>query len=490
MTDGEKCSVCGTITVAQETIKLLPHTEQIVPGREATCKETGLTDGCVCSVCDAVITKQTEIPKSDVHTPKTVIGKAATCKEAGLSDGEICSVCDKILSAQVVIPMLDHTPEAVSKLNATCTSKGHTSGTRCSNCKTVLSGMSEIAQSKHRYINEKCYYCNDEYYSEGLVYELKSDGTYKITGRGSCPDVHLVFPMSYEGKDVTEIDFTTYSSWNGAPVVSISIPDTVATVTGLVPGRDLVGLTVGQNVQHLEIGYCYKLTEVYNFSSIDLSSMDKIKVIHTDKGEDSIMDYSSYTPYVFYTLDGANYLACYYADNTEITLPQGYYGQNYAIGDYAFYGTDVTSVNVPSTVTAIGNCAFYEVRSLASVEFEEGGLLTVGDRAFSNCTGLVEITLPESVTTIGNASFEFTSIKEFVVGKNVTSIGMKAFQNTSMTKLYISKSVKTIGMYIIDGTDGLTVYCEASSKPSGWDSSWNGGMLMNLTVLWGQTMPY
>ncbi len=533
LTDGKQCSVCGVFTVPQETIKLLPHTEQVVTGKEATCKETGLTNGSVCSVCDTVITEQTVIPKSDVHTPEAVKGKEATCKETGLtdgsvcsvcdkvlteqieipksnvhtpvtvkgkeatclatglSDGEKCSVCDKILSAQIILPMLEHTPENVSAVNATCTSKGHTSGTKCSACQSVLSGMNEIAQALHRYINEKCYYCNDEFYSDGLVYELKSDGTYKVTGRGDCRDVHLVFPMSYEGKAVTEIDFSPSSNWSEAPIISISIPDTVTTVTGFVPSS-VTSLTIGQNVQALDLSGCSKLIEVYNFSSIDLSSIDTIKVINTDASVDSIIDFTSYAPYVFYTLDGVNYLTNYYAKNTELTLPESYYGQKYAIGDYAFYATGAISVSIPRAVTAIGTGAFSWLSTLSSVEFEEGGLLTVGDGAFSNCTNLTQITLPESVTAIGNNSFEYTALEAFVVGKNVTSIGNVAFQQScaKLKSLYIPKSVKTIGIYIIDGAaTGITVYCEASSQPSGWDSSWRGGMVFDLTVLWGQTMP-
>jgi len=42
------------------------------------------------------------------HTEETIPGKAATCTETGLTDGTKCSVCDKILVAQEVIPALGH----------------------------------------------------------------------------------------------------------------------------------------------------------------------------------------------------------------------------------------------------------------------------------------------------------------------------------------------------------------------------------------------
>ena len=57
-----KCSVCGEILVAQEEIPALGHTEETIPGKAATCTETGLTDGVKCSVCGEILTAQEVIP--------------------------------------------------------------------------------------------------------------------------------------------------------------------------------------------------------------------------------------------------------------------------------------------------------------------------------------------------------------------------------------------------------------------------------------------
>lgn len=42
------------------------------------------------------------------HVSKVVTGKKATCTETGLTDGEVCSVCGETLKAQEVIPALGH----------------------------------------------------------------------------------------------------------------------------------------------------------------------------------------------------------------------------------------------------------------------------------------------------------------------------------------------------------------------------------------------
>ena len=55
------CSRCGDSYVADETAAL-GHTEEIIPGKAATCTETGLTEGKKCSVCGEILVAQEEIP--------------------------------------------------------------------------------------------------------------------------------------------------------------------------------------------------------------------------------------------------------------------------------------------------------------------------------------------------------------------------------------------------------------------------------------------
>ena len=80
---------------------------EIIPGKAATCEETGLTEGKVCADCGEVLVAQEVIPALG-HKEEVIPGKAATCTEAGLTDGLKCSVCDKILKAQEEIAPLGH----------------------------------------------------------------------------------------------------------------------------------------------------------------------------------------------------------------------------------------------------------------------------------------------------------------------------------------------------------------------------------------------
>ena len=136
------CSKCGKFfTDAEaknevaETAVVTPkvaHTEAVIPGKAATCTETGLTDGKKCSVCGEILIKQTVIGTVP-HTEAVIPGKAATCTETGLTDGKKCSVCGEILVKQTVIGASGHDyAETVTK-KATCTENGEKTF-KCSHC--------------------------------------------------------------------------------------------------------------------------------------------------------------------------------------------------------------------------------------------------------------------------------------------------------------------------------------------------------------------
>lgn len=59
---------------------------------------------------------------------------------------------------------------------------------------------------------------------------------------------------------------------------------------------------------------------------------------------------------------------------------------------------------VPSTVTTIDSCAFQHCTSLTSISLPEG-LTTISMAAFSFCSSLTSISLPKSLTTIGDFAF-------------------------------------------------------------------------------------
>ena len=150
LTEGKKCSVCGTVTVAQKTFAVKAHTIVTIPGKAATCGATGLTEGKKCSVCGTVTGAQKTIPvNSAAHTMVTTPGKAPTCTAPGYSEGTKCSVCGTVGTANATIPALPHTETVIPGKAATCTAPGLTNGKKCTVCGTVTLAQTAIPATGH-----------------------------------------------------------------------------------------------------------------------------------------------------------------------------------------------------------------------------------------------------------------------------------------------------------------------------------------------------
>ena len=157
------CTVCGeTISETTEEIKALGHTEKTdVETKDATCTEAGYTKTTVtCTVCGETISETTEEIKALGHTEETIPGKDASCTETGLTEGKKCSVCGEVLVAQEETPAKGHTEEAISGKDATCNETGLTEGKKCSVCGEITVAQEEIAALGHTYDNDFDATCN------------------------------------------------------------------------------------------------------------------------------------------------------------------------------------------------------------------------------------------------------------------------------------------------------------------------------------------
>ena len=106
---------------------------------------------------------------------------------------------------------------------------------------------------------------------------------------------------------------------------------------------------------------------------------------------------------------------------------------------------ELTSISIPSSVTAVGGYAFDGCLNLKSITLPEE-LTEIGMYAFQECKSLETITLPNSVTTIGNYAFYVCqNLKSISLGNGVTSIGDSAFQGCqSLESIVIPDGVKYI----------------------------------------------
>jgi len=86
-------------------------------------------------------------------------------------------------------------------------------------------------------------------------------------------------------------------------------------------------------------------------------------------------------------------------------------------------------ISIPSSVTQIGNGAFYRCNSLEAIDVP-ASVTEIGDEAFAFCSSLEHVTIPASVTKIGYAAFFDTSLKSVIVPTTAT-LGLYAFDDTT-----------------------------------------------------------
>ena len=129
-----------------------------------------------------------------------------------------------------------------------------------------------------------------------------------------------------------------------------------------------------------------------------------------------------------------------------------------SIGDFAFaWCAGLTDITIPNGVTAIEPWVFLRCSSLTGVSIPNS-VTSIGEFAFSYCESLANMTIPNSVTTIGEKAFHgCTSLTSVTIPSSVKSFGESAFQEcSSMTSVIIPNGVASIPMGLFSLCSSLT----------------------------------
>ena len=317
----------------------------------------------------------------------------------------------------------------------------------------------------------------------------------------------IVIPSAYKGKAVTQI---LPDAFNGAKnLTEITIPDSVTSIgssafkgcsslTSVTIGNgvtsigesafsacySLTSVTIGNGVTSIgesafsvcssltsvtipnsvtSIGdrafsVCRKLVEVINKSSLTITkgmySYGDVAhyALEVHDGESKIKTQGDYQ---FYTVGGVNYLVNYIGNDTELTLPANYNEENYVINDYVFYNNDkITKVTIPDSVTSIGDMAFYDCNSLTSVYYD-GDIVSWCNISFGYDANPVNYAKKLYIKNSGTNEYEL--LTNLVIPDSVTEIKNYAFEGCdSLTSVTIGNSVTSIGSSAFENCDSLT----------------------------------
>ena len=162
-------------------------------------------------------------------------------------------------------------------------------------------------------------------------------------------------------------------------------------------------------------------------------------------------------------------------DNLDTYLTKGHpyidvdCGIKYYIND-----KEITSIEIPSNVTTLGNYVFQGCSRLTSLTLPVG-ITSIGYRAFHDCSGLTSLILPAGagITEIGSEAFEGCSgLTSLTLPAGITSIGSRAFQGCSgLTSIYVyAEKVPKIDSNVFEGVDAkkCTLYVPMGTRDDYW----------------------
>ena len=140
-----------------------------------------------------------------------------------------------------------------------------------------------------------------------------------------------------------------------------------------------------------------------------------------------------------------------------------------SIGSYAFVDTNITSLTIPGSVTAIGDHGVSGNRYLATLTLNSG-LETIGAFAFSDCR-IGSVVIPDGVTSIGEGAFSYCVRSDHINGEWVDS---------GLTSITIPASVISIGKDMLKTYDEYDLLTTVNY--GGTQEQWNAAGGKNAGV--------
>ena len=158
-----------------------------------------------------------------------------------------------------------------------------------------------------------------------------------------------------------------------------------------------------------------------------------------------------------------------------INLPKGIV----TIDTLAFRSTPLESVTIPASCTKLGTSVFEKCTQLTNVTFTSGiNLTAIPNFFFNGCLNLMNITIPDMVTTIGESAFSgCVKLAAPVLSQALTTINSSSFAGcTGFTNVVLSghTSLTSIGANAFSGCKKVTMISLPSSIQTIYENAFTG----------------
>lgn len=336
--------------------------------------------------------------------------------------------------------------------------------------------------------------CNtDKSYSKGLEYSaIEENGeviAYSVVGKGSARNKEIIIPSTYKDKPVTAIGEGAFQEFTLSfkRLERITIPDSVTTIgdSAFQDCRKLNYVTIPDSVTTIGNSAFQGCGNLYNVTIPDGVTTIGWRAFNDCYRLTSITVGGNITSIGNYAFRGCDIKNVYFTGDLtdwckisglfdigienlfingeklkgDLVIPEGVT----SIGDFAFYGKDITSVTIPDSVTSIGDEAFCNCGNLTSVIIPDS-VTSIGRQAFSECGSLTNIAIPDSITYIGSEAF--SGCKKLVYNEydngyylgnesNPCLVFLKVKDN-SITNFELNSGSKVIYGFAFNGCKSLT----------------------------------